>query len=136
MNELKAKMGSATWRKYKDRTVEVDGEEVAIVIRRTPVGVSPQVLNEARLAGDITEDGRPTDAAGAVRLLARVAATVIFEPGAVRPLFDRNNQEDLAVIMNAPWLDEVKDDIMAAFGSAGVLLEKMKGNSEATPTEQ
>ena len=134
MNELKAKMGSATWRLYKETTVEVNGEPVAIVIRRAPGGIAAAVLDEARRAGDMGENGQPTDAMSALRLLARAAATVIFEPDAVRPLFDRSNPEDLAVIMCAPWLDDVRNDVMKAFGSALVTLEKLKGNSEATPT--
>ncbi|WNG49204.1 hypothetical protein F0U60_37620 [Archangium minus] len=136
MTNLKTKLGNATWRKYTDLTIDIDGEPIALIIRRAPEGVTTEVLDEARKAGDVDEDGKPTSIGGAMRLLARTIATVLFEPGAVRPLFDRTSDEDLQIIIRAPWLEHVRNDALAAFGAAGAVLEKLKGNSEATPIEQ
>ncbi|QRK06046.1 hypothetical protein JQX13_38870 [Archangium violaceum] len=136
MTDLKKKLGNATWRKYKDTTIDVDGEPLALVIRRAPEGVAVQVLDEARKAGDIDQDGKPIGETGAMRLLARMVATVTFEPGAVRPIFDRTSDEDLANISVAPWLMDIKDDATAALAATGTVVEKLKGNSEATPIER
>ncbi|QRK08079.1 hypothetical protein JQX13_50400 [Archangium violaceum] len=135
MTDLKSKLGNANWRKYKDTTIDVDGEELAVVIRRAPPGVAVQVLEEARKTGDVDEENNPKGESGAMRLLARMVATVLFEPGAVRPLFDRTNEEDITTITTAPWLLDISDDATAALGASGAVVEKMKGNSEATPIE-
>ena len=136
MNDFKARLGGAQWRKYKDTMVEVGGEELPVVIRRAPPGVAVLVIEEARKAGDMAEDGRPVGETGALRLLARMVCTVLFQQGGVRPLFERDDAEDLATVMVAPWLMDLKDDCMAALGATGATLEHVKGNSEATPTGQ
>lgn len=131
---LKEQLSGAQWRKYKDTAVEVNGEKVPVVIRRAPPGVAVEVLDEARKAGDVGADNEPTGELSALQLFARVVATVLFAPGAVRPMYDRNNAEDLQALRRAPWLLDIRDDAMAALGSSGAVVEKLKGNSEATPT--
>jgi hypothetical protein len=136
MDSLKAKLGSAVWRKWKDVAVEVDGELFPVVIRKAPPGVAVLVLDEARKAGDLNAENEAANELAGLRLLARMVATVLFAQGAVRPLFDRNNPEDLATVQTAPWLMDLRDDCVAALGATGAALEKLKGNSEATPTGQ
>lgn len=134
MSDIKNRLSNAPWRLYKPATVEVDGESLPVVLRRPPPGVTVQVLDEAREAGDVDAAGKPTSELGGVRLLARVTGTVLFEKNAVRPMYDRNNKQDLQVIMSAPWLMDLQEDVMAAFAPQGVVVEALKGNSEAIQT--
>jgi hypothetical protein len=122
-------------RLYKEVSVTIGEKVVTLVLRRAPKGLSAMVAAEAKRAGDMNEKGEPNGDEGALRFMARMAAVVVYRPDAVRPAYDRRKPEDLDRIIESEWLMELQDDIAGAFAHQGVALERIKGNSEATPTE-
>ncbi|WP_224364228.1 hypothetical protein [Hyalangium versicolor] len=128
VDELKANLLSAPWRKYKDVTVEGTTGPVQLVIRRPPDARVAELLRKAKEEGLLTEKGEPTSPEAGLRLRARVVALTLFAPNAVRPLFTEEE------VLEAPFLPELGDDCTAALAGTGASLEKLKGNSAATPT--
>lgn len=128
VDDLKASLLNAPWRKYKDVTVEGATGPVQLLIRRPPDAKVAELLRKSKDDGLITEKGEPTSAEGGLRLRARVVALTLFAPNAVRSLFTEEE------VLEAPFLHDVADDCTAALAGTGAALEKLKGNSAATPT--
>lgn len=129
--DLKAKLTGAQWRHHSDRTITLEsGEQLNVVIRRPPPQVLAALFDVAQKAGELDEKKEPTSEWNALRLLARMAISCIFAPGAIRPLFSQAEVED---VVYAPWLLEIQDDVQSAMSPAQKLEEAAKGNSEATP---
>ncbi|MCY1080300.1 hypothetical protein [Archangium lansingense] len=120
---------------YKEVTVTIGDKAVPLVLRRASKSLVAMAFAEAKKAGDVDANNNHAGEDGAMRALARMASLVVYRPGAVRPAFNRHSQEDLERIIESEWLMELQEDINGALAPAGVALERMKGNSEATPTE-
>lgn len=129
--DLKAKLSGAQWRLHVERTLNLDGEELPVVIRRPPEHVLLNVLEEAKKAGEVDAEHKPTSDANAIRLLARLTALCLFAPGGLRPLFQPS---EIETVVQAPWLLELQQDVQSALGHAQVLTEAAKTFSDATPT--
>ncbi|PTL79089.1 hypothetical protein [Vitiosangium sp. GDMCC 1.1324] len=122
-------------RLYKEITLDVGGEAVHLIIRRPPRTVMAMLLSEARKAGELDEQDKPKDGGCAMRLMARMAASVLYAPDGVRPLYDRKNPEVIEnLVENAEWLLDIQEDVVGALGANGAVVERIQGNSEATQT--
>ncbi|HEX5750025.1 MAG TPA: hypothetical protein VFZ09_27595 [Archangium sp.] len=122
-------------RLYKTVTINIGGTPVTLALRRISPSLAAMVMAEAQKAGDADKDNKPIGLDGGMRVMARMAACVIYLPDAVRPRFNRRNPEDLETIIESDWLMDLQDDINGAMAHSGVALEHIKGNSEATQTE-
>jgi hypothetical protein len=125
MSDMKAALLSAQWQKHDDAKITVNGEEVAVIIRRPPLKVICDALEKAQKAGEMDENRQLTSESMGVRFLARIVCLTLFVPGAIRPLF---TEEDLHHVEEAPWLLEVQAACTAAVAHAGVVIEAAKGN--------
>lgn len=127
IEELKADLLDAPWRKYKDVQVEGRTRMVELVIRRPPPNVLEELskkLKTASAAEESKADGAEETALGA---MAEVVSQCVWLPNAVRPLFTPEEAK------RWPHLWEVLPDCINAIKvAAGV--EVAKGKSEATST--
>ncbi|HYH96170.1 phage tail protein [Hyalangium sp.] len=130
--DIKAKLTGAQWRIHLERTLNIDGEEVPVIIRRPPEHLLMSVLDAAQKAGEVDKEHKPVSEFATVRLMARIVATCLFAPGGLRPMFSSGG--DLDTVLQAPWLMEVQQDCMSAIGHAVKLTDVAKDFSEATPT--
>jgi hypothetical protein len=123
--DLKAKLSGATWQLHVERTINIEGEEAPVVIRRPPKHVLVSLLDTAKKAGEVDADYKPVSDYTSLRVLARLTALTLFAPGAVRSLY---TQEEIDTVLNAPWLLELQEDVMGAVSHITALVEAAKGN--------
>jgi len=141
MSNSLLQLRGAAWRKYTDATVTLyhpdtdEPHQVPVVLRRVPEQVSASFFESAKKEGFLGEDGKPTSTEGGIRLLAGLTALCLFEPGALRPTYNALRREDVDELAAEPWLMQLQEDVLAAVGATGAVVEKLKDFSEATQTQ-
>lgn len=94
-------------------TVDIDGD--AVELRRPTQGERLDVIDAAKEAGEVDADGNAVGPAGGLRLLYRLFAAVAHDPATGKRLYDPASPGDLADIADAPWLEDVQDQVAKAF---------------------
>ena len=111
------------------KSLFLDGDEVHLC--KPTHGDRVKVLEAARAAGEMGDDGKPATPAASLRTLARVVACVLYDPQTGRPIFG-NSDSDLDALCNeAVWLEDVQKEVEAAFSPS---MKEARGNSDATPS--
>ncbi|RJS19558.1 hypothetical protein DRW03_21235 [Corallococcus sp. H22C18031201] len=117
----------------KDRklitSMTLDGDSVDF--RRPSFKERVSILKAAKEAGDTTGDENPqaTSHEGGLRLIARLAAAVIYDPSTKTRVYDPFNVGDVDFLADSPWLEDIQAQVKRAFNPT---MEEARGNSSAT----
>ncbi|WP_141591512.1 phage tail protein [Myxococcus sp. AB056] len=114
-------------RRALHKRVTLDGADYDICL--PTLGEKLDVLSASRAAGELSESRQPVDESAGMMMMARIAVCCVYFPGTATRVF---TEADVAAVKNEPWLEDVQNELAAAF--AGPTLETAKGNSEATPS--
>ncbi|AEI66941.1 hypothetical protein [Corallococcus macrosporus] len=110
------------------KTIDVDGD--AVDLRRPSHKERLHAMKLSETAGEIDASNKPTTMEGGLRFVARVVATVMYEPKSKLRLYDPAESADVETIMGAPWFEDVMKDAQVAFkGSLKEDIEEARGNS-------
>lgn len=123
--DLKAKLAGATWQLHVEKTIRLEGEDLAVCVRRPPKHVLLSVLDAAKQAGEVDAEYKPVSDFASIRLLARLTALTLFAPGAARPLF---SQQEVEAVLEASWLLDLQEDVTGAVSHVTTLVQVAKGN--------
>lgn len=105
----------------------IEGDEVHLC--KPTQGDRVKVLEAARRAGELDEHDKPTSPRNALRLAARITACVLYDPANGQPVYGEGDLD--AIIDDAVWLEDVQEDVQAAFAPS---MKDVRKNSEATPS--
>jgi hypothetical protein len=114
----------------KDRKVlkkiDLDGDTVNIC--KPTQGDRVKVLEAAKAAGEMDEQGKATSTRNGLLTVARIAACLLYDPATGRPIYSDADLDDL---IDAVWLEEIQEDLQDAFAPK---MKDVRGKSEATPS--
>ena len=127
IDNIKADLLEAPWRKYREIQVEGRRGNVDLVVRRPPPDVLEDLAKKLKAASRAEEAKEDTAEETAVGAMSAVVASCIWLPNAVRPLFTPEEAR------RWPHLMEVLPTCIEAI-KVGVGVETAKGKSEATST--
>ncbi|MFP2897570.1 phage tail protein [Corallococcus sp. 4LFB] len=108
------------------KTLDIDGDKVHVV--KPTQGDRVKVLEAAREAGEMGDDDKPTTPRNALRMVARIAVCLLYEPATGTPIYSTS---DLDALTDAVWLEDVQEEIQNAFAPN---MKDVRGKSEATPS--
>ncbi|RKH09743.1 hypothetical protein D7V97_15640 [Corallococcus sp. CA053C] len=109
------------------KLIDLCGEKVHLC--KPTQGDRVKVLEDAKTAGEMGEDEKPTSPRNALRLVARIAACVLYDPANGQRLFSDADLD--SVVDSAVWLEDVQEDVQAAFAPN---MKDVRKNSEPTPS--
>ncbi|QSQ17178.1 phage tail protein [Myxococcus landrumensis] len=101
------------------KSVEIDGVKVDII--KPTMGDRLRLIEQARVAGELTETNEPTGDRAGARMLARIAVCVMHDAETRRPMFAVN---DLDELLDEAWLEDLATDLTSVFN---VSAESMRG---------
>lgn len=102
-------------------TVEVNGLKVAVC--KPTMGERSLLLQAARDAGEMPEEGQTQSPVSAVRMVARVAAGLMRYPDSLELIF---SDSDISELTDVDWLEELMPRLMDVF--KGPSTEEATGN--------
>ncbi|QSQ24852.1 hypothetical protein JY651_07895 [Pyxidicoccus parkwayensis] len=111
MSQLKQRLTSS--QRKVITTVTID--DATVDFRRPTHPERLAVMEASKAAGEVDSAEKPTTAEGGLRMLARVIASVAYDPETQQRIFDPASAEDVTAIYNAPWLEDVQDKAVQAF---------------------
>ncbi|TQF12478.1 phage tail protein [Myxococcus llanfairpwllgwyngyllgogerychwyrndrobwllllantysiliogogogochensis] len=92
------------------KSVEIDGVKVNII--KPTMGDRLRLIEQARAAGEMTEQNEPTGDRAGARMLARIAVCVMNDAETGRPMFAVN---DLDELLDESWLEDFATDLTDVF---------------------
>ncbi|RKG95568.1 phage tail protein [Corallococcus sp. CA053C] len=109
------------------KQLDLCGEKVHLC--KPTQGDRVKVIEAAKAEGEMGEDDKPTSPRNALRLVARIAACVLYDPTNGQRLFSDADLD--SVVDSAVWLEDVQEDVQAAFAPN---MKDVRKNSEPTPS--
>lgn len=92
------------------KTIEI--EDVQLEIRKPTLGDRARVIQQAQDAGEVDANGQPLGMASGLKLLARIAQVLLFDPQTGSRVY---SIDEISIICESAWLEDIQEDLVSVF---------------------